>query len=145
MTFLHVSDLHLGKLLCGYDLLDDQAYMLGQLLELAGKVRPAALLVAGDVYDRPVPPVEAIRLFDSFLMDLRRNCPGIRIVVIPGNHDSAGRLSFGSSLMADTGVMIQAAVPTRPATVIEKGGERAALWAIPFLSQAKALWPEDAE
>lgn len=144
MLFLHVSDLHLGKTLCGYDLFDDQAYMLGQLLGLTEKVRPDALLVAGDVYDKPVPPVEAIRLFDGFLMDVRKVCPGIRIVVIPGNHDSAGRLSFGATLLADTGLVIRTTVRSEPAAVIEKGGERAALWALPFLSQAKALWPESA-
>jgi len=144
MVFLQISDLHLGKTLCGYDLLEDQAYVLNELLDLAQKLQPDALLVAGDVYDRAVPPVEAIRLFDSFLMDLRKACPGIRIVVIPGNHDSPGRLSFGASLLADTGLVIQTTVRSRPAVVLDKAGERAALWALPFLSQAKALWPEAA-
>lgn len=142
MIFLQVSDLHLGKTLCGYDLLEDQAYVLNELLDVAAKLQPDALLVAGDVYDRAVPPVEAIRLFDSFLMDLRKACPGIQIVVVPGNHDSAGRLSFGASLLADTGLVIQTAVRSKPAAVLVKGDERAALWALPFLSQAKALWPE---
>ena len=142
MVFLQVSDLHLGTTLCGYDLLEDQAYILNELLDVATKLQPDALLVAGDVYDRAVPPVEAIRLFDSFLMDLRKGCPGIQIVVIPGNHDSAGRLSFGASLLADTGLVIQTAVRSTPAAVLDKAGRRAALWALPFLSQARAMWPE---
>ena len=142
MVFLQVSDLHLGKTLSGYDLLEDQAYILNELLDVATKLQPDAILVAGDVYDRAVPPVEAIRLFDSFLMDLRKGCPGIQIVVIPGNHDSAGRLSFGASLLADTGLVIQTAVRSTPAAVLDKAGRRAALWALPFLSQARAMWPE---
>lgn len=140
MRFFHLSDLHLGKTLRGWDLLEDQAYILDLVAAAAREARPDVLVIAGDVYDRPVPPVEAIRLFDGFLRALRGAVPGVRVVVVPGNHDSAGRLSFGASLMADSGLVIATRAEARPVLSLGEGGGRVDLWALPFLTQASADW-----
>ena len=140
MRFFHLSDLHLGKTLKGYDLLDDQAYILDLITAAAREAKPDAIVIAGDVYDRPVPPVEAIRLFDGFLRALREAAPGIRVVVVPGNHDSAGRLSFGASLLADSGLVIATRAEPRPVLSLGEGEERVDLWALPFLTQSSADW-----
>ena len=142
MRFFHLSDLHLGKALHGYDLLDDQAYILDQVVAKIGELKPDALLIAGDIYDRAIPPVEAIHLFDDFLGAARRAAPGLRIVVLSGNHDSAGRLSFGASLLADSGLCIATRVEGAPAFVVGEGAERVAVWALPFLTQMSANWGE---
>jgi len=140
MRFFHLSDLHLGKTLKGYDLLDDQAYILDLITAAAREAKPDAIVIAGDVYDRPVPPVEAIRLFDGFLRALREAAPGIRVVVVPGNHDSAGRLSFGASLLADSGLLIATRAEPRPVLSLGEGEKRVDLWALPFLTQSSADW-----
>ena len=100
MKFLHLSDLHLGKRLCGVSLLEDQRHILDQILTIAGQVD--AVLISGDVYEKPVPPGEAVTLFDSFLTQLTRRKK--EVFLIPGNHDSAQRLAFGSAMLADSGV-----------------------------------------
>jgi exonuclease SbcD len=140
MRFFHLSDLHLGKTLRGWDLLEDQAYILDLVAAAARDAKPDAVVVAGDVYDRPVPPVEAIRLFDGFLRALREAAPGVRVVIVPGNHDSAGRLSFGASLMADSGVVIATRAEARPVLSLGEGKARVDFWALPFLTQASADW-----
>jgi exonuclease SbcD len=134
MLLLHAADLHLGKTIRERDLLDDQAWALDAMLDAVARRRPAALLVAGDVYDRSIPPPEAIRLFDSFLSRAVEAAPDMAIVIVPGNHDSAARLSFGASLLERAGVHFR----TRPEdcvipVVVESGGERAAIWALPYL------------
>jgi len=139
MRFFHVSDLHLGKTLHGYELLDDQAFVLEVLVGRIGEAKPDALLIAGDVYDRAVPPVEAIELFDAFLRSARAAAPGLQVVVVPGNHDSAGRLAFGASLMADAGLRIAARAGAEPALVAGGGaGKKVVVWARPFLTPASA-------
>ena len=102
MKILHLSDLHLGKRLGEISLLEDQKYMLRQLLEIAGGVQ--AVIIAGDIYDKPVPPAEAVELFDMFLTEL--SAMGKSVFVISGNHDSAGRISFASGLLGRSGVYI---------------------------------------
>ncbi len=105
LRVLHTSDWHLGRSLHEEPLLDDQAWVLDRLVALAGDERPDAIVVAGDVYDRAVPPAGAVELLDDVLTrlaDLR-----IPVVVIAGNHDSAERLSFGSRLLAARGVHLR--------------------------------------
>jgi exonuclease SbcD len=135
MLLAHVADLHLGKIFHERDLLPDQAYMLDRLLELLALRRPAALLVAGDVYDRSIPSPEAIGLFDSFLNRAIAADPGLVVVVIPGNHDSAARLSFGAGLLERAGVHLRTKADDcdRP-VLVERGGERVAIWPLPFLT-----------
>jgi exonuclease SbcD len=136
MRFFHLSDLHIGKTLHGRDLLEDQAYILGAIMEKVREMEPHAILIAGDIYDRAIPPVEAIRLFDSFIGKLRETKQDIEIVAIPGNHDSAGRLSFGAKVMASSGVHIVTELMEEPAVILDDGTTRASIWALPFLTQA---------
>lgn len=157
MRLFHIADLHLGKTLHGYDLFEDQAFILDNLVAKIGEMKPEILLVAGDIYDRAIPPVEAIRLFDHFLGEARRAAPGLQIVVVPGNHDSAGRLSFGASLLADSGLHIAARVAMAQGSAVPvvvpkegapkegaagEGKDRFAVWALPFLTQSSAAWGE---
>jgi DNA repair protein SbcD/Mre11 len=134
MRLLHAADLHLGKTLHERDLSPDQEAMLERLLELLAEIRPAALLLAGDLYDRSIPPPEAVRLFDSFLSRAASADPSLSVVAIPGNHDSAARLSFGTQIMSRAGLHIRTSPGdcVRP-VVVERGGERAAIWPLPFL------------
>jgi exonuclease SbcD len=106
MRFLHTADWHLGRTLGGHPLLEDQAHiLLGALIEALRDTRPDALLVAGDVFDRAVPPAEAVELLDDIVgrvvVDL-----GVPMVVIPGNHDDAQRLAFGARLLRRAGLHI---------------------------------------
>lgn len=104
MKFIHLSDLHLGKRVNGFSMLDDQRYILDQIVSLAERERPDAVLIAGDVYDKTTPSGEAVQLFDDFLYRLTRL--RMQVFVIAGNHDSAERLSFGGRLMTPSGVHI---------------------------------------
>jgi len=134
MLLLHAADLHLGKTLHERDLSPDQEAMLERLLELLAEHRPAALLLAGDLYDRSIPPPEAVRLFDSFLSRAAQADPELVVVAIPGNHDSAARLSFGNRIMSRAGLHIrtESELCVDP-VIVERGGERAAIWPLPFL------------
>ena len=97
MKLFHLSDLHLGKRLNEYPLRDDQHYILKQVLDMMDAEKPDALIIAGDVYDKSVPPADAVTLFDDFLYELaQRQMPTL---IVSGNHDSPERLSFGSRLM----------------------------------------------
>ena len=87
MLLVHAADLHLGKTLHERDLGPDQELMLERLLDLLAKRRPAALLLAGDLYDRSIPPPEAVRLFDAFLSRAVSANPELVVVAIPGNHE----------------------------------------------------------
>jgi exonuclease SbcD len=107
MKLLHLSDLHLGKTLHEYSLIEDQEYILKTVLGIADDEKPEAVLISGDVFDRNVAPTEALRLFEDFLDGLvRRN---IKAFIISGNHDSADRLAFGSRLIEKSGVHISRA------------------------------------
>lgn len=104
---MHLSDLHLGKRVYEFSMYEDQKYILKQILEIAGEQKADAVLISGDVYDKPIPPAEAVQLFDDFLTALSdRKVP---VYVISGNHDSAERLSFGARLMTQSSVFMSAA------------------------------------
>ena len=105
LRLLHTSDWHLGRALHGESLLEDQAWVLDQLVALAREERPDVVVVAGDVYDRAVPQPDAVGLFDDVLT--RFADLGIAVVVISGNHDSGERLSFGSRLLTARGVHLR--------------------------------------
>ena len=96
MKFLHLSDLHLGKRVNEVSMLDDQDYILHQILEITDAEHPDAVVIAGDVYDKSVPSGEAITLFDWFLVALAKR--SIPVLLISGNHDSPERLAFARSL-----------------------------------------------
>lgn len=102
MKLIHLSDLHLGKRVNGYSMLEDQDYILKEILSIITAQSPDAVLIAGDIYDKPVPPAEAVRLFDDFLVQLSRL--NVQVFVISGNHDSPERIAFGSRLMDASGI-----------------------------------------
>lgn len=104
MKLFHLSDLHLGKRVNEFSMLPDQAHILEQILQLATEEQPAAVLIAGDIYDKTVPPAEAVQLFDDFLC--RLVALGIQAFIISGNHDSAERIAFGGRLMEQSGVHV---------------------------------------
>ena len=104
MKFFHLSDLHLGRRIHEFSLLDDQRFILNQILSLVREEQPDGVLLAGDIYDKPVPPSEAVRLFDQFLTDL--SGLSVSVFVISGNHDSAQRLAFGADLMRGSSVYV---------------------------------------
>lgn len=116
MKLLHLSDLHLGKKLNEFSLLEDQQYILAQLVALVRQEHPDAVLIAGDVYDKSFPAVEAVKLFDNFLTqlaDLRTF-----VCIISGNHDSAERLAFGARLMQGSGVHLATGYNGEPQRVV---------------------------
>ena len=98
MKLLHLSDLHIGKRVNGFSMLEDQRHILGQIAQLALAKGVHGVLIAGDLYDKPVPPAEAVGLLDEFFTDLAQ--AGIPVFAISGNHDSPERLRFGTRLMA---------------------------------------------
>ncbi len=104
MKFLHISDLHLGKRVNEFSMLKDQKYILEQILSIAGRERADGVIIAGDIYDKPVPPAEAVQVFDRFLTALARE--GRKVYAVSGNHDSAERIAFGAALMREQGVYI---------------------------------------
>ncbi|MDO4273584.1 MAG: exonuclease SbcCD subunit D [Eubacteriales bacterium] len=102
MKFIHLSDLHIGKRVNEFSMLEDQKYILAQILSVAEEERADAVILAGDIYDKPIPAGEAVQVFDSFLTRLANL--EIPVFVISGNHDSAERLAFGAQLMNSRGV-----------------------------------------
>ena len=102
MRFLHTADWHLGKLFGQRYMTEDQRYVLEELVALAVDEDVQAVVIAGDVYDRAVPPAEAVALFDEVLARLVKK--GIAVLYIAGNHDSEARLDFGRELLAASGV-----------------------------------------
>ena len=96
MKLMHLSDLHLGKRVSGFSMLGDQRFVLEQILDMAARELPQAVLLCGDIYDKTVPSAEAVELFDEFLSRLAALAP---VAIISGNHDSAERLAFGGRLL----------------------------------------------
>jgi exonuclease SbcD len=137
IRFFHTSDWHLGRLLYGKSLLDEQAFALARLLELIDEKKPDGLVIAGDIFDRALPPEAAVQLFDWFCSEavLKRKLP---VFVIPGNHDSAERLGFGSALLRSSGLTIYSRLEDALKPVILKGsdGSQALIYGLPFLEPA---------
>lgn len=102
MKFVHLSDLHLGKRVNGYSMIEDQKCILLKILNVIDEQKAEAVVIAGDVYDKPIPPTEAVQLFDDFLFRLVEK--NLQILVISGNHDSPERIAFGSRFMDKSGV-----------------------------------------
>lgn len=104
MKFLHISDLHIGKRINEFPMIEDQKYILGQILEIAGCSGAQGVLIAGDIYDKQSPSAEAVQVFDWFLTALAEL--GKKVFVVSGNHDSPERLSFGARLMREKEVYV---------------------------------------
>lgn len=104
MRFLHVADLHIGKVVNEFSMLEDQAYILDQIAGLAVERKVDAVVAAGDLYDRSIPPAPAVILLDRFLDKL--SAEGIPVIAVSGNHDSPERLNFASSMLEKQGVYL---------------------------------------
>lgn len=102
MKIAHISDLHLGKRLNEFSLLEDQRYILNEIIKIIDDSQVDCVIIAGDVYDKSIPPVEAVEIFDNFLTCLARR--KLRVLIISGNHDSAERMTFGAKLMSASGI-----------------------------------------
>lgn len=115
MKFLHISDLHIGKVVNDFSMLEDQKFILEQIVGIAGTNRVNAIVIAGDIYDRAIPSGEAVMLFDQFLTKLSEQ--KIPVLLISGNHDSPERLSFGKELLGKQGVYIAGMREDDPVTI----------------------------
>ena len=120
MRFFHLSDLHIGKQLHHYSLKEDQEHILGELIEYAGKLHPDAVVIAGDIYDKPVPSAEAVTLFDDLLTRLAKIRPQIPVMIISGNHDSADRLRYAAGILKKEKIYLAGSVPQKEEEHIEK-------------------------
>ena len=99
MRFFHISDLHLGLKLLEKDLLEDQTYILQQIVSQAVHYHIDGIVIAGDIYDKPVPPSEAVKVFDAFLTSLKQALPDLYVFIISGNHDAGQRVDVYSSFL----------------------------------------------
>lgn len=144
MRFLHLSDLHIGKRLNEFFLLEDQAYILGQILEITKSEQPDGVLIAGDVYDKAAPSAEAVGLFDDFLTRLSRS--GTAVFLISGNHDSPERIAYGSRILDRCRIYLSPLYEgkTEPVILKDEIGE-VAVYLLPFLKPAmlRRFWPEE--
>lgn len=104
MKLFHLSDLHIGKRVNEFSMLEDQKYILRQILKAAKEYQPDGIILAGDIYDKPVPAAEAVQVFDDFLTSLSEM--KLPVFMISGNHDSAERVSYGGRLMKKSGIYV---------------------------------------
>ena len=143
MKLMHLADLHLGKRVNQFSMIEDQQYILEEILRIADQEEPDGVLIAGDVYDRASPSVEAVALLDRFLVRLARN--GRRVFLISGNHDSPERLAFGGRLMAQSGVHVSPVYngQVTPVTLQDAHGP-VRVYLLPFVkpSQVRQFFPD---
>lgn len=144
MKLIHLSDLHLGKRVNDFPMLEDQAYILDRILEIIDREQPDAALIAGDVYDKTIPSAEAVTLLDDFLVKLADRF--LPVLLISGNHDSPERLSFANRLMEGRGVHIAPVYhgEVAPVTLEDIHGP-VDFWLLPFLKPAhlRRFFPEE--
>lgn len=137
MRLFHLADLHLGKCMHGYSMIEmgDQPYWLEQLLKKAEELKPDALVIAGDIYDRAVPSKEAVDLWNDFLTELAKR--KISVLMIAGNHDSGTRLAFGDQLLCDHGIYIAGRISSQVKCVtLEDSFGPVHFWLVPYLFPA---------
>lgn len=135
MKLMHLSDLHIGKRVNEFSMIEDQKYILAQILTILEQEQADGVILAGDIYDKPVPPVEAVQVFDGFLTRLAdRKIP---VFAISGNHDSAERISFGAHLMSSRGVYLSRVYDGRveKISLTDSYGE-VCIYLLPFLKPA---------
>ena len=143
MIFLHLGDLHLGKSLGDFDLIDDQRYILGQIQDIIKCKSVDAVLIAGDIFDKSIPSEAAVNLLDDFLYNL--TCLNVKTFMISGNHDSDDRLNYGSKLFQAKQVFISAAYDgiLKRQTLQDEYGE-INVFLLPFVkaSQVRHYYPK---
>lgn len=172
MKFFHISDLHIGKRVCGFSMLEDQKYILEQIVNLAAERRPQGILIAGDLYDKSMPSAEAVELADWFLSRLAEL--EIPVWTVCGNHDSAERIAYGAEMLEKAGIYMSRAFDGRPqrytvswdgsgkpeilrrngensaepgqerGAALDREGEKADIYLLPFIrpAQARRFFPE---
>lgn len=144
MKFIHLSDLHLGKRVNEFSMIEDQAYILKEIEGIIGKESPDAVIIAGDVYDKTIPSVEAVALFDGFLKQLARQ--EVQVFIISGNHDSPERLAFASELIELSGIHIAPVYRgvVRPVT-LKDGCGPVNVYMLPFVKpiHVRLAFPEE--
>ncbi len=151
MKFFHLSDLHIGKQLHHYSLREDQEAVLGEIVAYAASIRPDAIVIAGDIYDRSVPSAEAVALFDWFLTRLSEITPAIPILIISGNHDSGERLEYAAEILRKHHIYLAGSAPrdaaerVRKVTLEDAYGE-VDFYLLPFMkpSYVRNVFEEDA-
>lgn len=140
---MHLADLHLGKRVNGFSMMEDQEYLLNRILEIMEEEQPDGLLIAGDMYDKTIPPAEAVRLMDDFLTAVAAK--HVPVFLISGNHDSAERVAFGHQLMQGSGIWISPVYDgtIRHHTLEDRWGE-VNIYLIPFLrpSVVRSFFPD---
>ena len=144
MKLVHLSDLHLGKRVHEFPMLEDQHYILQEILEIIDREKPDAVLIAGDVYDRSVPSTEAVGMLDDFLVDLTARA--LPVMLISGNHDSPERLAFGGRVMERSRIHISPVYSGEVSPVtLEDGHGPVDFFLLPFLKPAtvRACFPEE--
>ena len=143
MKQIHLSDLHIGKRVNEISMIEDQEYILHQILQIVDDEKADAVLIAGDVYDKSVPSAEAVTLFDDFLCRLAKR--KIPTLIISGNHDSPERLAFGNRLMEESGIFISPVYDGSVSTftLSDENGD-VDFWLLPFLKPAhvKRYFPD---
>lgn len=150
MKLFHLSDLHIGKQLHHYNMGSEQRAIFAEIVEAARKAHPDVIIFAGDIYDGPIPSAEAVSILDQFLTALCEIEPQITILMIAGNHDSAKRLDFASSILARHNVYIAGLPPMRPdehmkRVTLEDSYGAVDFYLLPFVKPAyvKNLFDED--
>ena len=143
MKLIHLSDLHLGKRVNEFSMLEEQEYILSQIIDIIDAERPGAVIIAGDIYDKSVPSAEAVRLFDDFLykLSLRK----LQVFAISGNHDSAERTAFASRLIDGSGVHLSPVYDGEVAPVrLEDGYGAVNFYMLPFVKpiHVRTAFPE---
>lgn len=144
MRLLHLSDLHLGKRVNEFSMIEDQRYILKEILTIINDEKPDAVLIAGDVYDRTVPSEDAMKLWDEFLISLAEK--KVAVYAISGNHDSAIRFSDHGALVETTGIHLSPVYDgeVRRYTVTD-GDVSANIYLLPFIKPAvvRSIFPEE--
>ena len=131
MKFLHMSDLHIGKSVNGFSMLDEQRNFFAQAIGYIRSEKPKAVIIAGDIYDRAVPSVEAVKAFDDFLTELAGQ--EAILLLVAGNHDSPERISYANRLLLDQGLYISGSFkPTLERAVIADEHGPVSIWMLPF-------------
>ena len=120
MKLFHLSDLHIGLKLFNRDLYEDQSYILGQVIEIATREQPNAIMIAGDIYDKAIPSAEAVEIFDLFISRLTQAVPNAEIMLISGNHDSAPRVNVFRNILQRQKIHMIGMPPQLPEEQIEK-------------------------
>lgn len=144
MKLIHLSDLHIGKRVNEYSMLEDQRYILTQIVGIIDEAKPDAVIIAGDVYDKPVPSAEAVALFDEFLFKLSKR--NLQVFVLSGNHDSAERIAFASRLIEKSGIYMSPVYDgtVTPVTLSDENGELD-VYMLPFVkpSHVRRFYEKD--